>query len=333
MATRQLWFNGTITGEAEAALSPFDHGLLYGDGIFEGIRFYDRVPFRLRAHLERLARSAAALALNIPYPPGELAAAAHAMAERAAGPDGYLRLIVTRGPGTLGLSPASCPRPTVLILEAPIAVYDAPGGGAAGLSVITAANRQPAADALDPRVKSLNYLPRVLARLEAERAGADEALLLNARGFVTEGTADNLFTVTGGVLATPPASDGALDGITRGVLLELARAAGIPAEVTSLATYDLYAADEIFLCGTAAELVPVRAIDGRAVPACPGPIFGRLAAAFRDLVARETRAAARTVAFNSGRNRLSDSDDVAVRPEDGAARGLSGARPRDSRGR
>jgi branched-chain amino acid aminotransferase len=332
MTARHLWINGQITLEGDAGLSPFDHGLLYGDGIFEGIRFYERVPFRLRAHLERLARSAAALALTIPYPLDELAAAAYAMAERAEEPDGYLRLIVTRGPGTLGLSPASCRRPTVLLLEAPIAVYDVPASGAAGLSVITAATRQTAADALDPRVKSLNYLPRVLARIEAERAGADEALLLNARGFLTEGTADNLFTVTGGVLATPPASDGALDGITRGVLLELAHAAGIPSQVTSLATYDLYAADEVFLCGTAAELVPVRAVDGRAVPACPGPIFQHLAATFRDLVTRETRAAARTVAFNSGRNRLSNSHDVAVRPEDGAAGGLSGAGPRDSRG-
>jgi branched-chain amino acid aminotransferase len=331
MTTRHLWINGTISREDEARLSPFDHGLLYGDGIFEGIRFYDRVPFRLRAHLERLARSAAALALPIPYPAGELAAAAHAMAERAEQPDGYLRLIVTRGPGSLGLSPASCVRPSVLLLEAPVAVYDA-RAGAAGLSVITASTRQPAADALDPRVKSLNYLPRVLARIEAERAGADEALLLNARGFVTEGTADNLFVVEGGVLATPPASDGALEGITRGVLLELARGSGIPSEVTSLATYDLYAADEIFLCGTAAELVPVRAVDGRNVPLCPGPIFARLDAAFRDLVSRETRAAAVTVAFTGERNRLSDSDDVAVRPEDRAAGGLSGARPRDSRG-
>jgi branched-chain amino acid aminotransferase len=287
--TSQLWMNGQLLTERAAALSPFDHGLLYGDGVFEGIRFYDRAPFRLQAHLDRLARSAAAIALALPFSARELAAAAWALAETAAHHDGYLRMIVTRGVGALDLDPRTCSKPTTLVIETPVALY---GGDAAatGISVITSAARQPAADALDPRIKSLNYLPRVLARLEANRAGADEALLLNARGSITEGTADNLFAGRGGVLVTPPSTDGALEGITRGVVLELAAAAGIPSAVTSLATYDLYTADEIFLCGTAAELVPVRRIDGRELGACPGPLCRGLTTAFRELIARESAA-------------------------------------------
>jgi branched-chain amino acid aminotransferase len=287
MPAQDIWMNGTLTSEREAAVSPFDHGLLYGDGVFEGIRFYDRVPFRLQPHLERLTRSAAALALPLPCPVGELGAAARALAARAAEPDGYLRMIVTRGVGTLGLDPRSCARQSAIIVRAPVGVYPA-GAMAAGLTAITAATRQPAPDALDPRIKSLNYLPRVLALLEARRAGADEALLLNGRGFVTEGTADNLFVARGGVLLTPPASDGALEGITRGVVLDLAAAAGIPTTIASLAPYDVHTADEIFLSGTAAELVPVRSVDGRQLPACPGPLFRLLSAAFRALIARET---------------------------------------------
>lgn len=293
-----VWIDGRIVGDGgeggggPAAISVLDHGLLYGDGVFEGIRYYGGKSFRLDAHLDRLDRSAAALRLTLPYDRAGIAAAvatviAHGDATGGATfdrGDGYLRLIVTRGPGTLGLDPRTCGRATMIVIRGPVALFGA--DGTAGITVVTAATRQPGADVLDPRVKSLNYLPRVLARLEAAAAGADEAILLNHRGLVTEATTENVFVVAGGVLRTPPATDGALEGITRQVVLELAAAAGIPAEVVSLGRYDLHTADEIFLAGTAAELVAVRAVDGRALPACPGPVFARLAAAFRALVSR-----------------------------------------------
>jgi branched-chain amino acid aminotransferase len=278
--------NGRITPPAEARVSIFDHGLLYGDGVFEGIRFYDGRSFRLEAHLARLERSAAAIQLDLPYSRASLRAAIDDVVVAAGVPDGYLRVLVTRGEGDLGLDPRSCARPTTVVAAAPLRVFERAD---AGVSVVVASVRQAPADVVDARIKSLNYLNRLLARLEAIRAGADEALMLNARGHLAEGTTDNLFLVREGVLSTPPASDGALEGITREAVLALARELGIPALEASLGTYDLRAAEEAFLVGTGAGVVAIRSIDGRAVTSCPGPVFERIRSGFEALVRRETR--------------------------------------------
>jgi branched-chain amino acid aminotransferase len=280
MGFSAIWMNGKLTDAAEARVSIFDHGLLYGDGIFEGIRFYGGRVFRLDAHLERLERSAAAIDLAIPYSRDQLRAAIAAVLERAAVPDGYVRLVVTRGEGDLGLDPRSCKRPTTFLAAAPLRVFTSN----AGVAVVVASTRQAGPDVVDPRIKSLNYLNRLLARLEAIRAGADEAIMLNARGLVAEGTTDNVFLVRNGVLLSPPASDGALEGITRDVVLELARELGIPSREESLGTYDLRVAEEVILVGTGAGLVAVRSVDGRELATCPGPVFRRIEAAFDALV-------------------------------------------------
>jgi branched-chain amino acid aminotransferase len=284
---RTVWMNGRLLDEAAAALSPFDHGVLYGDGVFEGIRFYRRRPFRLAGHLDRLWRSAAALDLALPFERGELARALDEVIAAAGDEDGYIRLVVTRGPGDLGIDPRSCALPTVYLAAAPVAMFG-PDCLDAGITAVVVSTRQTPPDALDARIKSLNYLPRVLARMQARRAGADEAILLNHHGTVAEGSADNVFVVQSGFLKTPPATDGALLGITRGAVLELARAAGIPAAEATVATYDLVTADEVFLTGTGAEMVPVRSVDGRTIGnGRPGPIFSRLAREFRRLIDRE----------------------------------------------
>jgi branched-chain amino acid aminotransferase len=280
-----IWMNGRIVAPADARVSIFDHGLLYGDGVFEGIRYYGGRAFRLDAHLARLERSAAAIDLRLEHTRPSLENAVATVIAHAGSADGYLRLIVTRGEGDLGLDPRSCRAPTTIVAAAALRVFE---GADAGVVVIVASTRQAPADVVDPRIKSLNYLNRLLARLEAVRAGADEAFMLNARGHVAEGTTDNVFVVRDEMLFTPPASDGALEGITRSAVLELARDLGIPCEQASLGSYDLCAADEVFLAGTAAELVAVRAIDGHALPSCPGPVFLRIAAAFDTLVRRET---------------------------------------------
>jgi branched-chain amino acid aminotransferase len=270
----------------EARVSVFDHGLLYGDGVFEGIRFYHGRAFRLAAHLERLERSAAALRLRVPYARDALEAAARETIAAFGAPAGYLRLVVTRGEGRLGLDPASCARPNVFIIADELALVSEEARRH-GARVVIAATRRLAPDGLDPRVKSLNYLNHILARIEASNAGADEAILLNGRGHVAEGTADNVFVVRGGLLLTPPPSDGALEGITRGAVLELAATLGMVYREVSLAAYDLYTADECFLTGTGAELIPVLEIDGRTLATCPGPVYETLARHFRGLVERE----------------------------------------------
>lgn len=284
----QCWFNGEILPARAAALPVLDHGLLYGDGVFEGIRCYGGRPFRLAEHLRRLERSARALALALPLDAAQFGAAIAALLQRFGAGDAYLRLVVTRGVGALGIDPRRCTRPNVFIIADQLELIDA-DARARGASVIVAATRRLGADGLDPRIKSLNYLNHILARMEANHAGADEAILLNAAGRVAEGSADNVFVVRAGALATPPVSEGALEGITRQVVLELAAQLGIEAAETPLATFDLYTADECFLTGTGAELIPVRQIDGRPLPACPGPVFAQLRTAFAALIERHAR--------------------------------------------
>jgi branched-chain amino acid aminotransferase len=283
-----IWMNGRIVAPADARVSIFDHGLLYGDGVFEGIRFYGGRPFRLDAHLGRLERSAAAIHLPLAHPRDSLRAAIDAVIAEAGAPDGYLRLIATRGEGDLGLDPRSCRDPTTVVAAAPLRAFGGAGGAQFGITAIVASTRQAPPDVIDARIKSLNYLNRLLARIEAVRAGADEAFVLNRQGQLGEGTTDNVFLVRDGILLTPPARDGALEGITRGVVFELANDLGVPLREESLGTYDLHVADEVFVAGTGAELVAVRTIDGRSLRTCPGPIFRRLAEAFEVLVRRET---------------------------------------------
>lgn len=274
MANEQAlcWIEGELVPAAQARISVLDHGLLYGDGVFEGIRFYGRRCFRLGAHLQRLQDSARAIGLTLPFSLAQMAEHIRSVVAATAFADGYLRVVVTRGVGSLGLDPRRCSQPGYFVLADTLAMVDQRARDQ-GARVIIASTRRLALDGLDPRVKSLNYLNHILARMEANLAGADEAILLNQAGRVTEGSADNLFIVRNGELLTPPVIDGALAGITRAVMLELALDAGIPAREQSLAPYDLYTADELFLTGTGAELIPVREVDGRPLLQCPGPVF------------------------------------------------------------
>ena len=254
------WIDGSILAAAEARVSVFDHGLLYGDGVFEGLRFYHGKTFMLDAHLERLQQSASAIGLVLPCDLAQIGQAIADLIESYHRADGYLRLVVTRGAGSLGIDPRSCERPLLFIIADELRVMDVTDP-AAGVSLHVAATRRLPAACLDPRIKSLNYLNNILARIEANRAGADEALLLNLDGCVSEGSVDNLFIVDGGRLKTPPLADGLLAGITRQVVIEVARSVGIDCDESSLLPSDLYAADECFLTGTGAELIPVRRID------------------------------------------------------------------------
>jgi branched-chain amino acid aminotransferase len=284
--TPVCWRNGKIVPLEQATVSVFDHGLLYGDGVFEGIRFYNGKAFRLQAHLERLFLSARAIALAIPYGIEQLRQAVIDIIAAAPEANGYLRLVVTRGPGPLGIDPSRCHSPVVFIVADRLQLVSE-RVRSEGAKVIIAATRRLGADGLDPRIKSLNYLNHILARMEATHAGADEAILLNSAGRIAEGSADNIFIVRRGELLTPPVIEGALDGITRQVVLELAEKLGIKAREIPLAPYDLFTADECFLTGTGAELIPVGLADGRAIPQCPGPVYLRLAAAFKELVGQE----------------------------------------------
>ena len=279
--------DGRLVPRAEARISVFDHGLLYGDGVFEGIRVYDRRIFRLDAHLARLEASAHAIGLALPMDRRALTEAVVDTVRANRQADGYVRLVVTRGEGPLGLDPTTCPKPCVIVIVAALAVYPAEHY-TSGIRVVTAATRQVPAASVDPRIKSLNYLKNVLARLEAHEAGAAEALMLNPEGFVAECTADNVFAVHGRRVSTPPATDGALDGITAGVIRDLAREGGLAWEERRLARYDLFVADECFLTGTGAEIVPVVRLDGRTIgDGTPGPVTRRLRAAFHELASRE----------------------------------------------
>lgn len=282
------WIDGRIRSATEARVSVLDHGLLYGDGVFEGIRFYHGRPFRLGEHLQRLDDSARAIALAVPLERDELE---QAVAETvAAFPQeaGYLRLVVTRGPGPLGLDPAPCHRPTLFIVAHGLALVSDEARGR-GIRLVTASTRRLGSDGIDPRIKSLNYLNNILARIEANAAGADEALLLNAAGRIAEGSADNVFAVCRDGLVTPPVSEGALDGVTRRLVIELATAAGMAVIERPMATYDLYTARECFLTGTGAELIPVAEVDGRPLPERPGPVFRDLHRRFRQIIEEETR--------------------------------------------
>ncbi len=260
----KVYIDGRYHNERDAKVSVFDHGLLYGDGVFEGIRAYNGRVFRLAEHVERLYNSAKSILLNIPLTPAAMSRAVVETCRRNKLADAYIRLVVTRGVGTLGLDPNRCKRASVIIIAGKIQVYP-PALYARGMDIVTVPTARNLVNAVNPAIKSLNYLNNILAKIEANIAGVEEAIMLNSEGFVAECTADNLFIVNRGRLLTPPLSAGALYGITRGVVLELGREAGLSTGEPNLTRYDLYTADECFLTGTGAEIIPVVKIDGRVI--------------------------------------------------------------------
>ncbi|MEI6504279.1 MAG: branched-chain-amino-acid transaminase [Planctomycetota bacterium] len=283
---RMIFINDRLVSEEQAVVSVFDHGLLYGDGVFEGLRSYSGKVFRLDAHLDRLYASARAICLEIPLAKEVVAKAVNDTLTANGLTDGYIRLVVTRGAGSLGLDPNKTKNPQVIVIADTISLY--PGEYyEKGLRIVTAATQRTQSAALSPRIKSLNYLNNIMAKLEGLQAGCVEALMLNSKGEVAECTGDNIFVFRSGKLLTPPPDAGILEGITRGAVMELAAAAGIDCRESTLVRHDLYTADECFLTGTAAEVIPVVEIDGRKVGAgLPGPVTARLTREFHALVRR-----------------------------------------------
>ena len=276
-----VYLDGKFVDSTEAKVSVFDHGLLYGDGVFEGIRIYQGNVYRLDEHLERLEQSAKALLLAVPLSRVDMAAAVCETCRQNKLADGYIRLVITRGAGDLGLAPWLCEKPTLFIIASKISLYPQEHYDN-GLSIVTVPTRRISPDALPPTIKSLNYLNNILAKIEAKQAGALEAIMLNAQGYVAECTADNVFIVQKGEILTPAASAGALKGITRATIFDIARDLKIPMREADLTRYDVWCADECFLTGTGAEVIPVVKLDGRVIgTGKPGPLTGRVLESFR----------------------------------------------------
>jgi branched-chain amino acid aminotransferase len=279
----KVYIDGKFYDERAAKISVFDHGLLYGDGIFEGIRAYNGRVFKLKEHIDRLFYSAKAILLKLPLSHAEIMAAVVETCRRNKVRDGYIRLVVTRGPGTLGLNPNRCKHPSVIIIAGKIQLYPVEFYQK-GMEIITVPTVRNLHSALNPAIKSLNYLNNILAKIEANNSGCEEAIMLNAEGFVSECTGDNIFIIKEGQLLTPPLSAGALYGITRRAVMEIAAESGMTVAEPNLTRYDLFNADECFLTGTGAELVPVVKIDGREIGAgVPGPITRRLESQYHAL--------------------------------------------------
>jgi branched-chain amino acid aminotransferase len=283
----KIYLDGNLVDSAEAKISVFDHGLLYGDGIFEGIRLYGGNVFRLDEHLERLEYSAKAILLKLPWSRKEISDAICATCRANGLTDGYIRLVVTRGVGDLGLSPWLCPKPSIFIIADKIALYPKEHYEK-GLEIVTVATRRMNPAALSPAIKSLNYLNNIMAKIEARQAGALEAIMLNDQGLVAECTGDNIFIVHKGRILTPSAQQGALQGITRDTIFAIAKEIGVAIEEHDMTRYDVWNADEVFLTGTGAEVIPVVKLDGREIgDAKPGPVFAKVLAAFRRRVVVE----------------------------------------------
>lgn len=275
-----VWINGKLVPTEQATVSVFDHGLLYGDGVFEGLRIYGGKVFKLQEHLVRLDESARAICLKLPYSLDEIARATNETVAANGLVDGYIRLVVTRGAGTLGLGPERCEDPQVIIIAATIALYPAEYYEK-GLEIITSSVIRNHPAALSPRIKSLNYLNNILAKIEGQQAGCVEALMLNHKGEVAECTGDNIFLVKHGDLKTPPLDAGILGGVTRDTVIELAIGEGIAVHGNPLTKHDVYIADECFLTGSAAEVIPVVKVDSRVIGnGKPGPITKRLGELF-----------------------------------------------------
>jgi branched-chain amino acid aminotransferase len=279
----KIYIDGVFYPESEAKISVFDHGLLYGDGIFEGIRFYNGRVFRLTEHLKRLWDSAKAIALKMPLGFAELEEATLETIRQNNLRDGYIRLVVTRGKGNLGLSPDRCPKACVIIIADKIQLYPEEKYQK-GMVMVTCATRRAAPAALLPAVKSLNYLNNVMAKVEANHAGADEGLMLNEQGYVAECTGDNIFVIKNGAVTTPPVYAGALGGITRGVVFEICAELSIPIKEVEMTRYDVYTADECFLTGTAAEVIAAIELDTRPIgDGKPGEVTQKIIDRFRQL--------------------------------------------------
>jgi branched-chain amino acid aminotransferase len=279
----KIYIDGQFFDEANAKISVFDHGLLYGDGIFEGIRAYNGRVFKLKEHIDRLFCSAKALLLDIPLSHAEMSKAVVETCAANDLRDGYIRLIVTRGVGTLGLNPNRCKTPSVIVIAGKVQLYPEEMYEK-GMAIVTVPTVRNLHSALNPAIKSLNYLNNILAKIEANNAGVEEAIMLNAQGFVAECTADNIFILKDGKLFTPPLSAGALYGITRGTVIDLAKQAGIEVSEPDLTRYDVFNADECFLTGSGAEIIPVTKVDGRVVgDGQPGTVSKQLIASYRAL--------------------------------------------------
>lgn len=278
-----VFLNGEFVDSERASVSVFDHGVLYGDGVFEGIRAYNGRVFRLPEHIDRIFSAAKAIALDIPYDKAGLSKIVVDTCKKNGLRDCYIRLVVTRGKGDLGLSPKNCKSATVFCIATGITLYTAEEYEK-GMSLITSVQRRNKATIVDPQIKSLNYLNNILAKIEANRAGAAEALMLDHDGLVTECTGDNIFIVKDGVVYTPPVWLGILDGITRRTVIEVCRREGIPCAESPFTLFNVYNADECFLTGTAAEAIAVTKVDGRVIGggAC-GPITRRILDAFQSV--------------------------------------------------
>jgi len=280
----QIYIDGEYFDKENAKISVYDHGLLYGDGLFEGIRIYGGKIFKLKEHIDRLFEGARALRLTINLPHQGVMDAVEETVRRNNRTEGYIRLLVTRGKGPLGIDPFTCPSTSLVIIAEDISVYPAELY-ATGIPVITAATRRLSGRIFDPRIKSLNYLNNIMAKMEARDAGCPEAVMLNDEGYVAECTADNIFIVKNGELLTPAPWLGMLAGITRATIIDLAKEKGIAVKETTLTTFDLYTADECFLTGSGAELMPVTSVDKRDVGnGKPGTVTGLLKKAFSDFI-------------------------------------------------
>lgn len=279
----KIYIDGQLLDQQDAKISVFDHGLLYGDGVFEGIRFYEGRVFQCDEHITRLFDSAKAIALDIQLTKAQVTEAMMETIRANELRDGYIRLVVTRGIGSLGLSPYLCEKPSVIVIASKIQLYPKEKYEQ-GLNLVTCSTRRPTPASLSPAVKSLNYLSNVMAKIEALNAGGEEGLMLNEQGFLAECTGDNIFLIRNGKISTPPVTAGALDGITRGVIFRIAAQLGVELVEENLTRYEVYTADEIFLTGTAAEVVPVAVCDRREIgDGKPGPVTLRFMDEFRKL--------------------------------------------------
>ncbi|MCT1403698.1 branched-chain-amino-acid transaminase [Paenibacillus sp. p3-SID867] len=284
MSEQWIYMDGEFVTKENAKVSVFDHGFLYGDGIFEGIRIYNGNIFKCKEHLDRLYDSAKSIDLVIPLAYDELLEAMAETIRRNDMRNGYIRIVVSRGAGNLGLDPRRCPKPTVLIIVEQLAIYSEEAY-LNGLKAVSVAQRRNIPDALNPKIKSLNYLNNILVKIQSNFAGADEAIMMNAQGYVTEGSGDNIFIVKNGVVTTPPCYLGALEGITRQAIIDLCDKLGIKLKEEPFSMHDVYIADEVFFTGTAAEVIAAREIDGRMIgKGQAGPITLQLLEEFRKIV-------------------------------------------------
>lgn len=284
MGSQWIFLGGEFVKKEDAVVSVFDHGFLYGDGVFEGIRVYSGNVFRLDAHLKRLFESAQSIMLEIPYTQEEMTQLIVKTIRKNQLESAYIRVVVSRGKGNLGLDPSSCSQPNVIIIAEQLALYPKEFYER-GIKIASVASRRNRPDVLSPQVKSLNYLNNILVKLEANQAGVDEALMLNDQGYVTEGSADNIFIVKNGVVYTPPVYLGALEGITRNAIIDVARAKGFEVRESPFTRHDVYVADEVFLTGTAVEVIAVIEVDARVISGGkPGEVTNQLLEEFRRIV-------------------------------------------------